>query len=270
MGKKSFEQPALTVEELSIALSQSKAELSRTNEKLRQTEKNRTELFANISHDLRSPLMALKSTVEYMACMEEYDKAEMTQLIRVMENRIQILETLVNASYLLTTLENEAIPLKYQILGVGSFLEEFFYNRLADSKYDNRHLILDIPEQFEYPVKIDAGQFERVLDNLFTNALKYSGDGAAITLSAAKDENDVVIQVKDTGIGISKEALKHIFDRSYQADKSRTPDVNRGSGLGLAIVRLILDRHQASISCESKIGKGSCFTIRLPITTEVV
>lgn len=265
MGKKSFEQPGLTVEELSIALSQSKAELQETYEKLMQTEKNRRELFANISHDLRSPLTALKSTVEYMATMEEYDKAEMTQLIRVMSSRIQTLESLVNESYLLTTLENEAIPLQYEIVGAGSFLEEFFYSRLADSKYDKRKLVLDIPQEFEYPVRIDPSRFERVLDNLFTNALKYSKDHASIILKAWKQNENIMIQVKDTGIGIPQKSLERIFDRSYQVEQSRTPGINRGSGLGLAIVKLILDRHHADITCESKVGQGSTFTITLPI-----
>lgn len=265
MGKKSFEQPGLTVEELSIALSQSKAELQETYEKLMQTEKNRRELFANISHDLRSPLTALKSTVEYMATMEEYDKAEMTQLIRVMSNRIQTLESLVNESYLLTTLENEAIPLQYETVGAGSFLEEFFYSRLADSKYDKRKLVLDIPQEFEYPVRIDPSRFERVLDNLFTNALKYSKDKASIILKAWKQNENIMIQVTDTGIGIPQESLERIFDRSYQVEQSRTPGINRGSGLGLAIVKLILDRHHADITCKSKVGQGSTFTITLPI-----
>lgn len=267
MGKKSFEQPKVTVEELSIALSQSKAELHKTNEKLLQMEKNRRELFANISHDLRSPLTAIKSTVEYMSTMEEYDKAEMTHLIRVMNNRIQTLESLINASYLLTTLENEAIPLQYEVLPIGCFLEEFFYNRLADAKYDERRLELDLPEEFEYPVRIDPERFERVLDNLFTNALKYSGEGAEISLKAWKQDADIVIQVKDTGIGIPQEALTRIFDRAYQVEQSRTPGINRGSGLGLAIVKLILDRHHAEITCKSEVGKGSEFTITLPIDT---
>lgn len=265
MGKKSFKQPQLTVEELSIALSQSKTELQKTNEKLRQTEKNRSELFANISHDLRSPLTALKSTVEYMASMDTYDKAEMTHLIRVMSNRIQTLESLVNASYLLTTLENEAIPLQYKVLPIGSFLEEFFFNRLADAKYDERRLEIDIPEEFEYPVRIEPERFERVLDNLFTNALKYSKAGAEIVLKAWKQESKIMIQVRDTGMGIPAAALERIFDRAYQVEQSRTPGMNRGSGLGLAIVKLILDRHDAKISCESEVGTGSVFTIELPL-----
>lgn len=265
MGKKSFKQPQLTVEELSIALSQSKAELQKTNEKLRQTEKNRSELFANISHDLRSPLTALKSTIEYMASMDTYDKAEMKHLIRVMSNRIQALESMVNASYLLTTLENEAIPLQYKVLPIGSFLEEFFFSRLADAKYDERRLELDIPEMFEYPVRIEPERFERALDNLFTNALKYSKAGAEIVLKAWRQEMEIVIQVRDTGIGIPEQALERIFDRAYQVEQSRTPGINRGSGLGLAIVKLILDRHHARISCESEVGKGSVFTVRLPM-----
>ena len=265
MGKKSFKQPQLTVEELSIALSQPKAELQKTNEKLRQTEKNRSELFANISHDLRSPLTALKSTVEYMASMDTYDKAEMIHLIRVMSNRIQTLESLVNASYLLTTLENEAIPLQYEVLPIGSFLEEFFFSRLADAKYDERRLELDIPEMFEYPVRIEPERFERALDNLFTNALKYSKAGAEIVLKAWRQEMEIVIQVRDTGIGIPEQALERIFDRAYQVEQSRTPGINRGSGLGLAIVKVILDRHHAKISCESEVGKGSVFTVRLPV-----
>ena len=266
--KKYFTEPKLKVEELTIALSQTKAELYETNEKLKQTERNRSELFANISHDLRSPLTALKSTVEYMASLDNYDKVEMKYLIDVMSSRIHILENLVNESYLLTTLENTAIPLQYEIVGIGSFLEEFFYTRLADSKYDNRNLILNVPEQFEYPVKMDTGCFERVLDNLFTNALKYSDDGALIKLSARKADGRINIEIQDTGRGINQTEVNKIFERAYQVEKSRTPDVKRGSGLGLAIVKLILNRHQADIRCESEYGKGSKFIISIPLAED--
>ena len=95
-------------------------------------------------------------------------------------------------------------------------LEDFFYSCEVDSRFSNRELILDVPENFPYLVLIDPEKIVRVLDNLFTNAVKYSKDGDAITLSAKQSKNEVVVSIKDTGIGMEKKELDKIFDRTYR------------------------------------------------------
>jgi len=180
-----------------------------------------------------------------------------------MQSRILTLEALINNLFLLTTLENTAIPFHFEPIGIGMFLEDFFFNCEADKKYDNRELILDVPPDMDAILSIDTAQFIRVLDNLFSNALKYSEDGATITLSAAQSDSAVTISVTDTGIGMTPEQCEKVFDRSYMASPARTPSAKTGCGLGLSIVKTIVERHGGTITCSSEAGKGSTFTITL-------
>lgn len=266
MAKKQFETPSLTIEELTAELYLSKKDLKKANDLLVEQEKNRTELFANLSHDLRSPITALRNSIDYIQTLEEYTKEELQPIFSLMQSRILTLEALINNLFLLTTLENTAIPFHYEPIGIGMFLEDFFFNCEADKKYDCRELILDVPMDMDAVISLDAAQFTRVLDNLFSNALKYSEDGAGITLSASQNESLVTISVTDTGIGMTPEQCQKVFDRSYMVSPARTPSAKTGCGLGLSIVKTIVERHNGTIRCESEIGKGTSFIISLPLT----
>ena len=263
MAKKQFETPSLTIEELTAELYLSKKDLKKANDMLVEQEKNRTELFANLSHDLRSPITALRNSIDYIQTLEEYTKEELQPIFNLMQSRILTLEALINNLFLLTTLENTAIPFHFEPIGIGMFLEEFFFNCEADKKYRNRELVLDVPMDMDAVLSIDTAQFIRVLDNLFSNALKYSEDGATITLSAAQTESTVTISISDTGIGMTPEQCEKVFDRSYMASPARTPSAKTGCGLGLSIVKTIVERHGGKISCKSKFGNGTTFTISL-------
>ena len=115
---------------------------------------------------------------------------------------------------------------------------------------------------------MDTDHFYRVLDNLFTNALKYSLEDATITLGAmlSSDKKNVIIFVRDTGIGIPASSIQKIFERSYMVSSARTPS-SSGTGLGLSIAKTIIERHNGDIWCESKEGHGSTFYLSLPILT---
>jgi signal transduction histidine kinase len=147
------------------------------------------------------------------------------------------------------------------------FLEDYYYMNLADSRFENVDFTLDIPSPLSLTLDIDPTLMQRVLDNLLTNALKYSKDAPVIVLGAYIDPDSnprtLVIYVKDNGIGIAKKHLPHIFDRSYTANKSRTPSSNTGSGFGLSIVKSIVEHHDGFITCDSEQGVGSRFEIRL-------
>ena len=112
---------------------------------------------------------------------------------------------------------------------------------------------------------IDIESFTRTLDNLFTNAYKYSKEGATIGLKAYNDHNKIVIVVYDTGLGIPKADIPKIFNRSYTVSSARTPETVTGSGLGLAIVKTIVEHHKGRVRCESELGVGSKFFIELPL-----
>lgn len=265
---KKFEAPQLTIEDLSAALYEANMELQRMNDELTDINRSRTEMFANISHDLRSPLTAIKSSVEYLQMLENPTPEDYASALRLMDTRIRTLEALINDIFLLATLESKSLTMKFESFDVIPLVEEFFTECEIDSKYDSRTLSLDMPDSSPAIINADSRQLLRVLDNLFSNALKYSHDGDSITLKVEREGSElpcIRLSVIDTGIGIKPEDLENVFKRSFTADKARTPDAKTGFGLGLNIAREIVLQHGGNLTCTSTFGEGSCFTVELPI-----
>jgi signal transduction histidine kinase len=265
-NKKSFEQPGMysdTVASLS-------KKLIEVNKKLQKTEYERTEMIENISHDLRAPLTAIRSTIDY--CMEKCsgDKVllspdEMNSMLRLLDTRVKTLEVLIQDLYLMTCIDSGREVFKYEQIPIFQFLEEYFFAVEIDKKYEGYNLEMEIPERADAFVNIDVAKISRVLDNLFTNARKYSEVGSTITLGAGEDDDKVFFYVKDTGLGIPEDAVSSVFDRTYRVSDARTPAKESGSGLGLSIARSIVMQHGGTIKCESKEGEGSRFTVELPL-----
>lgn len=270
MEKKKYTKPkTITREELERALLEANEELSLANEKLNRQSRERMELFRNLSHDLRAPMTALVSTVGLLREKKNMGEAEYQELLELMDRRLKNLNAMLDEIFLLGQMENPELKLELEEIDASMLLEEFYFSCEADGKYAERELKLLIPDDLHCMIRVDPQKIVRVLDNLFTNALRYSRKGDAITLAAEKTENGMLrIQVSDTGIGILPEDLPHIFERSYRADRSRTPG-DGGHGLGLAIAKSILERHGGEIGCESVPDKGSTFRVELPIFEEL-
>lgn len=288
---KKFEAPQLTVEELSAALYEANTELKKVNDELTAINRSRTEMFANISHDLRSPLTAIKSSVEYLQTLENPTPEDYSSALKLMDTRIRTLEALINDIFLLATLESKSLAMKFEDFDVIPLVEEFYTECEIDSKYDKRSLSLDMADSSPAIIKADSRQLLRVLDNLFSNALKYSHDGDSITLKVERSNTPIVAEnvsgtdtsgnfesgtvaaplsyirfsVIDSGIGIKPEDLENVFKRSFTVDKARTPDAKTGFGLGLNIAKEIVEQHGGSLTCTSTYGQGSCFTVELPL-----
>ena len=267
--KKKFEQPNVdsnTVAELS-------AMLIEANNKLHLAELERTAMLENISHDLRAPLTAIRSTIDYLKQKSEDGKLEISEdetksMINLLDVRARTLEVLVQDLYYLTCIESGRDDLSLQEVPLAQFLEEYFFAAEIDDKYNKKNLQLDVHEDMDALVNIDTAKMSRVLDNLFTNARKYSDDGATITLGAYVQDDFVFCFVRDTGYGIPKDSIDKVFKRTYRVSSSRTPSKENSSGLGLAIAKSIVQQHGGEIACESELGKGSTFTIKLPVIKE--
>ena len=261
MEKKPYTRPQISREELEQRLLEANLSLQAANDRLEEEKRQRTAFYANMSHDLRAPISALSNAVEYLKTGKAQQQEE---ILNLMEKRLAFLKRLVEDMFLLSKMESADAVLHRQTLDAAAFLEEYFYSCLADSAYYTRTLALELPAGLGCRISIDPELMVRVLDNLFTNARKYSAPGASITLSARKGEGVLEIAVADTGMGIPAEVLPHIFERSYRASAARTPD-DGSSGLGLSIVQSIMTRHGGAIQCESTPGKGSTFTLTLPL-----
>lgn len=269
MKKNIFEQPTIeseTIESLSAKLLATTAQLMETNRELQKIQKERSEMLANISHDLRAPITAIRSSVDYLISGKNLTGEDYTSSLKLIDRRTKTLEDLIQDMYYLFCVEDTSKELALETVDAAAFLEEYFYDAIVDTRYDEHNMDLVIGENVDCTIQIDLQKIVRVLDNLFTNAAKYSPTGTDITLKARVTEDSQMLQVSviDNGIGIPQDSLAHIFSRTYTVSSARTPNSVTGSGLGLSIVKAIVERHGGAVSCESEEGKGSCFTFTLP------
>lgn len=269
MKKNFFEQPSLeheTIESLSEKLLTATAQLTEANRNLQRMQKERNEMLANISHDLRAPITAIRSAVDYLNSGKELTPQECASSLKLIDRRVKTLEDLIQDMYYLFCVEDTSKELTFKTVDIAFFLEEYFYDAIVDNRYDQHNMILDIDKSINGTVQIDLQKIIRVLDNLLTNAAKYSPTGTDITLKATllKEASMLQISVIDNGIGIPQASLAHLFNRTYTVSSARTPNSATGSGLGLSIVKAIVERHGGTVSCESEEGKGSCFQFTLP------
>lgn len=261
MEKNQFQTPSIeseTIEKLT-------AQLLIANTELQKMQKERSEMLANISHDLRAPITAIRSAVDVLLTSGDMPREELDSTLQIIDRRTKTLENMIQDMYYLFCVEDTGRDLDFTVLSAAPFLEEYFYDAIVDTRYDNHDMQLDLPEDLSCNIRVDIQKLIRVLDNLFTNAAKYTPAGSCITLKAHEEEQQLIISVIDTGDGISPEALEKLFQRTYTASKARTPGGANGSGLGLAIVKAIVERHGGTVSCKSKEGAGSTFTVTLPV-----
>uniref|UniRef100_UPI004056365B sensor histidine kinase n=1 Tax=Acetatifactor sp. TaxID=1872090 RepID=UPI004056365B len=269
MKKNIFEQPTIeseSIESLSAKLLTTTAQLTETNRELQKIQKERSEMLANISHDLRAPITAIRSSVDYLLSGKELTAEDYTSSLKLIDRRTKTLEDLIQDMYYLFCVEDTSKKLTLATVDAAFFLEEYFYDAIVDTRYDEHNMNLEIDENVRCTIQIDLQKIVRVFDNLFTNAAKYSPSGTDITVKAALLEGFQMIQVSvvDNGIGIPEAALEYLFSRTYTVSSARTPNSATGSGLGLSIVKAIIERHGGTVSCESEEGKGSCFSFTLP------
>lgn len=274
---KAFQSPNLetkSVEELT-------SELLEAHSKLQALQKEREMMLANISHDLRSPITAIRSAVDLALSSENLSPSETNKILSLIDRRTASLEDLINDMYFLFSVEDASRNLNLISLDACTFLEEYYYDAIIDSRYDRFDMQLDVANDLNCTINIEPQKIVRVLDNLMTNAAKYAGEKATfIRLSAhicesspknntknngfSTSGSQLIISVSDNGNGIAPEALPHIFTRTYTVSNARTPGESSGSGLGLSIARAIVERHNGTISAESTLGEGTTFTVSLP------
>lgn len=212
---------------------------------------------ADVSHELRTPLTAIRGNLDLIKRYGVDDES-----LEAIESEAERMSRMVNDLLLLARADYGGLTLELEPIDLDTIVMEAHQQAKVLAK--DRDLAITI-EHFE-PVRImgHADRMKQLLLNLVGNAIKFTPDGGKITLSLRQIDRKAVLQVKDTGIGISAEDTKHIFDRFYQADKSRLRTVDSSSGLGLAIVKWIVEAHHGTVAVESEEGKGTTFTVEIP------
>ncbi|MBB3110888.1 two-component system sensor histidine kinase VicK [Paenibacillus phyllosphaerae] len=230
-------------------------------------EQSRREFVANVSHELRTPLTTIKSYTEALddGAMEERELAQ--RFVGVIRNETERMIRLVTDLLHLSRLDSNQAPLRRQPTNVPDMLEE-----VADRfSFQLRKKSIRAEVKVEngiVNVLLDRDQIDQVLDNLVSNAIKYTLDGGRIEIAARMaEQSSIAISVKDTGIGISRKDLNRIFDRFYRVDKARSRNMG-GTGLGLSIAREIVKAHGGSIALDSEPNVGTTVTVTLPALHE--
>ena len=233
-------------------------------------ERERRLFVSNVSHELRTPLTSVKSYLEALDEGALYDPVA-PDFIKVSLDETNRMMRMVTDLLHLSRIDNASSRLDVELINFTAFIT-FILNRFdkmrsqdEEKKYE---LVRDYPINSVW-IEIDTDKMTQVIDNILNNAIKYSPDGGKITVSMKTTDDQMILSIKDQGLGIPKQDLPKIFDRFYRVDRARSR-AQGGTGLGLAIAKEIIKQHNGFIWAKSEYGKGSTFTIVLPYDKDAV
>ena len=229
---------------------------------LKQVDEVRRDFVANVSHELRTPLSILRGYIETLLDDPDLSADELNRILEVMKKHSDRLTALTGDLLSLAQLESAHTNLRLEEVRIS----ELFASIVRDwgKRFTAKKLSIDVNLDRSIPVlQADATRLQEILYNLLDNALKYSSEGDRISLEASRRNDDVVISVSDTGIGIPESDLPRIFERFYRTDKARSREMG-GTGLGLSIVKHIAQMHGGRVEADSTLGKGTTIRVVLP------
>ena len=233
-------------------------------------ERERRLFVSNVSHELRTPLTSVKSYLEALDEGALYDPVA-PDFIKVSLDETNRMMRMVTDLLHLSRIDNATTQLDVELINFTAFIT-FILNRFDKMRSQDEEKKYEIVR--DYPInsvwiEIDTDKMTQVIDNILNNAIKYSPDGGKITVSIKTTDDQMILSIKDQGLGIPKQDLPKIFDRFYRVDRARSR-AQGGTGLGLAIAKEIIKQHNGFIWAKSEYGKGSTFTIVLPYDKDAV
>ena len=232
---------------------------------VRNMQTMRQELVGNISHDLRTPLAGIKIMVETLRDGAIDDKIAAIDFLTRIENEVDKLTQMVSELTELSRIEAGSAELNKEPVNLNELINEAIIR--AKPLADKQNVTLTMAFSETLPtIKVDRDRISKTIINLIHNAVKFNRASGSVTITTSSDDKAITVKVIDTGIGIPKADLPHVFERFYKADKSRA---NSGSGLGLAIAKHTIEAHGGIIWARSEAGKGSTFIFTLPLNPEI-
>jgi len=225
-----------------------------------RVERASKEFLTNVSHELRTPLSSIKLMLETVVESPDDEAADLflPQVLAQVDRLAALVQQLLDQA------RAESGQLRLNLRQID--LEEVAHPIVAsfEPQAANKGVRLELRAMRPVSVEADPDRLSQVFVNLIDNAIRHTSSGGNVTVELDANGNDAIMRVRDTGVGIPYRDIPHIFERFYVVDRSRTRE-SGGAGLGLAIVKGIIDAHGGTVATESMLGRGTLFTVRLPI-----
>lgn len=239
---------------------------------MRRLERMRSQFVANVSHELKTPIAAVKGFSETLMNGAIHEPEVARSFLQIIHDESERLNRLIGDILELSKIESKRIPLHFSPVHMPSFMEQTM--EMISKQAAERHIQLDLQVEHDLYMEADEDRLRQILLNLLSNAVSYTPDGGKVKLTVKPsgvkrngEYEDVMISITDTGIGIPRKDLPRIFERFYRVDKARSRS-SGGTGLGLSIVKHLVDSHHGVITVESEVGIGTTFSIQLPVLQE--
>jgi len=222
-----------------------------------EANKAKLQFFTNISHELRTPLTLIADPVNYIIHDDNLN-SQQRSMLQIVQRNVLVLTQLVSEILDFRKVQNGKMELRLSDFNLAKSMKQWI--KLFSVSAQKKHIAISMDAPDTIMLRADQDKIERICYNLLSNALKYTSEGGEISLMAKEEGGRVMISVADNGCGISSDELPYIFDRFYQAKNA-----GRGTGIGLAIVKAFTELHHGEVSATSVEGKGSTFTIHIPV-----
>ena len=239
---------------------------------IRRLERMRSEFVANVSHELKTPITAVKGFAETLLGGAVNDPETARSFLQIIFDESDRLNRLIGDILELSKIESRRVPLQFSPIELSTFINKTI--ELMGSEALRKNIRISVKVEPDIYVEADEDRLRQIIMNLLANGISYTPEGGQVSIHAepvsSKGIGDrmnydhIRIHISDTGIGIPKKDLPRIFERFYRVDKARSRS-SGGTGLGLSIVKHLVELHRGSISVDSKVGNGSTFTIELPV-----
>ena len=222
-----------------------------------EANKAKLQFFTNISHELRTPLTLIADPVNYIIHDDNLN-SQQRSMLQIVQRNVLVLIQLVSEILDFRKVQNGKMELRLSDFNLAESMKQWI--KLFSVSAQKKHIAISMDAPDTIMLRADQDKIERICYNLLSNALKYTSEGGEISLMAKEEGGRVMISVADNGCGISSDELPYIFNRFYQAKNA-----GRGTGIGLAIVKAFTELHHGEVSATSIEGKGSTFTIHIPV-----
>lgn len=228
---------------------------------IHQVDDNRRQFVSNVSHELRTPLTSLNIIAESLLLQEHWEEGVYREFLGDIESEVKRLNQIIDSLLYLVDMEKQEVRMEYQLCYINYLIQNVLKHLKPIA--DQKHMSLSFEADEKIQILVDQGKMQQCLINIINNAIKYTPEGGSVFIHLGLEKNEVVISVRDTGIGIPEDDIPKIFDRFYRVDRARARTTG-GSGLGLSIVKQIVMLHNGSIHVESVLNEGTTVKIKLP------